>query len=256
MNKPTKMMLMATLLNGNDQSKKSGDWSDKDRSTMNFERNYNYIGFNKRMDNNYRDTEMRRHDQEPYGNYDDSETRRRDEKRYMYDDRKAEYGDRRMDYDGMRGEHGERLGPMGNFPYIEGMPYGRGYDSPFNHYGSGMQGEQNYSMARSHHEYSDDKMTRQMADEWNSEMKNADGTKGGHWTLEQAKQVMAQKGITGDPVEMWVALNATYSDLSPVFKKHKIDTIDAYVDFARAFWLNDKDAVDNKLAEYYKHIVK
>lgn len=67
---------------------------------------------------------------------------------------------------------------------------------------------------------------------------------------------MAQKGVECDPLEFWLALNATYSDLCNVFKKHGVNTIDAYVDAAKAFWLNDKDSVPNKLAAYYTFIVK
>lgn len=97
---------------------------------------------------------------------------------------------------------------------------------------------------------------RQMAEEWAAGMKNEDGTRGPHWTLEQAKQVMAQKEIGGSPLAFWIALNSTYSDLCKVFKKHGINTVDAYVDFAKAFWLDDSDAVSDKLAAYFTYVVK
>lgn len=101
---------------------------------------------------------------------------------------------------------------------------------------------------------------RQMAEEWAAGMENEDGTRGPHWTLEQAKQVMAQKEIGGSPLEFWIALNATYSDLCKMFKKYGINTVDAYVDFAKAFWLNDKDAIGGggaeKLAAYYDAVVR
>lgn len=99
-------------------------------------------------------------------------------------------------------------------------------------------------------------LDKETAEEWAQHMQNEDGTTGPHWTLEQTKQVQSQKGIDCEPLEFWLALNATYSDLSKVFKKHGIANIDAYVDFALAFWINDKDAVDNKLAMYYTYIVK
>lgn len=97
---------------------------------------------------------------------------------------------------------------------------------------------------------------RETAMEWTESMKNEDGTTGPHWTMEQAKKVLAQKGLDCDPIDFYVALNATYSDLCKVFKKHNINTIDAYTDFAIAFWLKDQDAVPNKLAAYYDYIVK
>lgn len=97
---------------------------------------------------------------------------------------------------------------------------------------------------------------RQMAMEWAQEMENADGTKGPHWNIEQVKQIMAQHEISGNPWEFFVALNATYSDLCKVFKKHGLTTVNAYVDFAKAFWMDDKDSVPDKLAAYYEYVVK
>lgn len=98
-------------------------------------------------------------------------------------------------------------------------------------------------------------MTKEMAEEWTKSMKNEDGTKGPHWTMEQTKQVMAQKGIECDPLEMFVILNAMYSDYCAVLKKYGMNKMDVYVDLACA-WLNDADAVPNKAAAYYQYIVK
>lgn len=98
--------------------------------------------------------------------------------------------------------------------------------------------------------------TREMAEEWTSHMENEDGSKGPHWSLEQTKQVMAQRGIECDPLEFWVAMNAEYSDRSAVNKKHNVNTIDFYADSAVAFWLKDRDAVREKLAAYYEYVVK
>lgn len=99
-------------------------------------------------------------------------------------------------------------------------------------------------------------MTKEMANDWVDHMENEDGSMGPHWDMEQAQKVMAQREIDGSPVEFWVALNATYSDLCKVFRKYGISNLDAYVDFAKAFWLDDKDAVPNKLAAYYDYVVK
>lgn len=99
-------------------------------------------------------------------------------------------------------------------------------------------------------------MTKEMAQEWTRGMKNEDGTKGPHWTFEQTKQVMKQKGIECDsPESFWAVMNALYSDYCAVFKKHGVNSMDMYVDLACA-WLNDKDAVKNKAVAYYEHIVK
>lgn len=98
-------------------------------------------------------------------------------------------------------------------------------------------------------------LTKHMAKEWTSEMENFDGTHGAHWTLEQAKQVMAQKGIECDPVEFWVALCMMYSDYGEVAKKLGVNTIEFYACMAKAF-LDDPDAADDKLARYYEYVVK
>ena len=94
------------------------------------------------------------------------------------------------------------------------------------------------------------------AQAWTKKMKNADGTQGPHWTLEQAKQIMAQRKIGLDPIQFWVTLNMIYSDYSPVAKKHGLGgSLDFYADLAKAF-LDDKDAKPNKLARYYENIVQ
>lgn len=97
---------------------------------------------------------------------------------------------------------------------------------------------------------------KELAEKWMQGLKNADGSKGPHWTMEQAKQVMAQKGISLDPVQFWAALNAVYSDYSEVFRKHGAgDKLDFYVDMAKAF-VQDTDAMPEKLSRYYEYVVK
>lgn len=99
-----------------------------------------------------------------------------------------------------------------------------------------------------------ERLTRQMADEWMEDLENEDGTTGPHWTMEKAQTIKDQSGVGGSSLEFWVALNATYSDLCRVLKKYNINTIDAYVDFAKALWLEDKDAVGDKLAAYHEYV--
>ena len=97
---------------------------------------------------------------------------------------------------------------------------------------------------------------RRMAEEWTANMENEDGTKGPHWSFEQAKQVMAHRGIECDPAEFWAALNMIYSDYVKVAKKFNVGSnIDFYVDMAKAF-LDDKDAGPDKLAKYYQYVVR
>lgn len=94
------------------------------------------------------------------------------------------------------------------------------------------------------------------AEKWMRSMENDDGTKGPHWSIDQVKMLMGQKGVSADPWEFMAALNAMYSDYSKVFKKHGIgDKMDLYVDLAKAF-IDDKDAQPDKMARYYQYIVK
>lgn len=100
-------------------------------------------------------------------------------------------------------------------------------------------------------------MSVSMANEWVGNMVNADGTRGGHWTLENAKQIMKAKNLDVDPIKFWVAMCATYSDLCEAFKKNGVgNNLSMYVDTAMAFWLNDEDAVEDKLAAYYVNVVQ
>ncbi len=126
--------------------------------------------------------------------------------------------------------------------------------------GNEMEYRSGHKMGGGASSYSPMPLNREMADEWTRNMKNEDGTKGPHWTFEQAKQLMAQKGIDcGSPESFWAILCAMYSDYCAVLKKHGLNKTDVYVDLACA-WLNDQDAVggggSQKAGAYYEHIVK
>ena len=86
-------------------------------------------------------------------------------------------------------------------------------------------------------------------------MVNEDGSRGPHWTIEKAEQVMAQRGIDCDPYTFWAILNSIYSDYCAVFKKFNINNMDVYADLAKA-WIDDSDAVKDKAAAYYNFVVK
>ena len=99
-------------------------------------------------------------------------------------------------------------------------------------------------------------MDDQTAVEWVNSMHNEDGTKGAHWTMEQVRQVVKQKGINDIELpELYAVLNALYSDYDPVLKKHGVSNMECYMDLARA-WIRDKDAVPNKAMAYYACVVK
>ena len=99
------------------------------------------------------------------------------------------------------------------------------------------------------------KIDRRRGEELLRKLKNGDGSTGEHWSYEQTKQVMEQKGINCDPVEFWVSMNMMYSDYYAVAKKLNINNADFYASMAEAF-LKDPDAHENKLARYYSIVAK
>ena len=103
-------------------------------------------------------------------------------------------------------------------------------------------------------QWSDDSFTMEDAEAWTSKMQNADGTTGPHWSYTQVKDVAKGRGIE-DAMQLWVTMCMLYSDYCIAISATCANTIDFYVDLAEAF-LKDKDAQKNKLALYYRYIVK
>ena len=98
-------------------------------------------------------------------------------------------------------------------------------------------------------------MTKEKAEQWVRSMKGAGGMPGQHWTMEQAKQIMARHGYQDDPVEFYVALNMMKSDYTKAAQKMGVDKEEFYACMADAF-LNDEDAKADKLALYHHYIAK
>lgn len=90
---------------------------------------------------------------------------------------------------------------------------------------------------------------------WIKSLKNEDGTTGAHWTKDQTTQVLQQRGLDCDPLKFYVAMNLIYSDYCGAAKAVGCSNMDFYVEMAKAF-LNDEDAVPDKLAAYYDGIVE
>lgn len=88
-----------------------------------------------------------------------------------------------------------------------------------------------------------------------SGMKNADGTKGAKWHIDQVKQLMERKHIDCDPVEFWAVMSSLHSDFCKVMKAHGCASIELFADMAKA-WLEDEDAVEDKAKAYYEHVVR
>lgn len=109
---------------------------------------------------------------------------------------------------------------------------------------------------RGHASGSSGRMDHEMAKEWTQGMQNADGTRGPHWTMDQAKTLMKQVGAMDlDPAEFWAVMNSLYSDYCTVMKKYGIDRTEIYANLAKA-WIEDDDAVPDKAAAYFEYVVE
>lgn len=144
--------------------------------------------------------------------------------------------------------------PIPRYPDVEygrrmpqiGFSQNGDWDKRSGQYERGGADSRSIKMPRQH-------LTHDEAEEWCDNMVNADGTKGPHWTYEQASQLMAQRGIDCDPMDFWVTLNMMHSDYSKVAKAYSTNNPNFYADMAAAF-LCDEDAVKDKLVQYWEHI--
>ena len=100
------------------------------------------------------------------------------------------------------------------------------------------------------------RFNHEIAMKWTKHMRNEDGSTGAHWSLDQVRKVMKERGIRRDEAAFFAIMNALYSDYCVVFKDHGLgDNLDFYIDMACA-WLDDEDAVEDKAGAYYECVVK
>lgn len=90
-------------------------------------------------------------------------------------------------------------------------------------------------------------------------MKNEDGTRGEHWSVEQAHKLAEQYGVNvkGDfnKYDWYVALNMVYSDFyRAVVTLTGSNNPKAFVELAKA-WLMDKDVDEGKMWYYYSFVI-
>ena len=91
------------------------------------------------------------------------------------------------------------------------------------------------------------KISEEMADEWVHSMKPI----ALHWTLEETTNAMKSLGYNCDPIDYYVVANMMYNDYYDLVKE------DEELALKLAYeWLDDKDAVSDKLYEYWKYIVE
>lgn len=168
----------------------------------------------------------------------------------QYDDADYYDGDRRgteMRRGYGREDGGWEVRPIG----FERDPYARRYGS------TRMGGGRSRGMyERGYGSYDDSEcLSWEDAKEWMMSIQNADGSKGAHWNIEQTNKLFEKKPLDCTQHEFWVTMNMLYSDYAPVAKKFGVDNADFYACLAEAF-LDDEDAVRDKLAVYYDCIVE
>lgn len=194
---------------------------------------------NNRNNNDYRGNQIGfRYDDGSYN------ADRREYDRYIDYDRNREY-DRRMESEPIY----SRRQRDDNGRYMSNMHYGDEHNDnviPMQGYVGIAYTMDNAGMG---------KMDKKQAENWTRHMKNEDGSMGAKWTFDEVKKVMQQNNVDCDPVEFYATMNMLYSDYGKVFKKHDVATMQFYVDMAKAF-LDDEDAVKNKLEQYYRYVVK
>ena len=93
-----------------------------------------------------------------------------------------------------------------------------------------------------------------------SYMKNEDGTKGAHWSIEQTTSVANQYGIDlstdkYNKYDWFVTMNMFYSDYyKAILSISNSNSVKHYVDLSKA-WLEDKDVDEGKMWYYYKYVI-
>lgn len=100
-------------------------------------------------------------------------------------------------------------------------------------------------------------MTREKAEKWIRSMKTPDGKPLQPVPMSEIQRIAANYGVSGekDMLEMWVVVNMMKSDYQDIGKKYAGDSVDFYAGLAKD-WLEDKDAVEDKLHMYKKYIVE
>ena len=101
---------------------------------------------------------------------------------------------------------------------------------------------------------------RATAMQWAAAMRNADGTTGPHWSMDQTSAIADGMGVQETDIPRWtwgVAMNMMYSDYYHVAVEFGLNRPEFYAALAKAFLL-DKDGPgpEQKLMAYYEHIAK
>ena len=101
-------------------------------------------------------------------------------------------------------------------------------------------------------------LTREKAMAWVDSMENESGETGETWSFEEIEEMAEKHGIPKQEkklVEFYAVMNMLASDYYKVAEKFDVLEDDFFVCMAKAF-IDDKDAVKDKVAAYYECIVK
>ena len=90
-------------------------------------------------------------------------------------------------------------------------------------------------------------LTEEMAVKWVNNMKPV----GQHWSIPEAEEIILNKGYLLDKINFYTVINMMYNDNHNIVK----DNDDLAFELAKN-WLEDEDAVKDKLFEYWEHIPK
>lgn len=91
------------------------------------------------------------------------------------------------------------------------------------------------------------KISEEMAKKWVDNMKPV----GRYWTMEQTTKAMTDLGYNHDKIDFFVVANMMKNDYADLTAEDDALALKMAHD-----WLNDKDARDCKLYQYWKHVIK
>lgn len=126
------------------------------------------------------------------------------------------------------------------------------HPDPMNHIG--FKGNEEQYEQREMRYQENEKLDRRKAERIVRKFENTDGSHGAHWSYDMVKQLYEQHQFDMfSPEEFYVAVNMMYADYCDVAKMMGINTVDFYVEMAKAF-LCDPDAKENKLMNYIQNV--
>lgn len=108
---------------------------------------------------------------------------------------------------------------------------------------------------------SERRLSRSDIEQWKRELKNEDGTTGGHFSRDEVEQAARNAGINIERFgasDFCMAMNMIYSDYCATAKKYGVNKPEFFAELAKDF-LEDKDFGGDgaeKLMLYYKCIVE